>query len=202
MTGLIRNTARLRYMRQEALRVAGWTPELRDLIKLHKLNIGTCIACAGWLNVALVKFLHAEDGDNSFHFDPDGVPAVIMEAILFNSDREPFAADLVAWPLHEPHNFATAMGLNDGADVLGAQNAVARQGQPLKIHRTPLDWLRAGGEGCVLLKPGARHWLRKAGGPFLCEDVAHGIEVRDFLDNDPRYRILIPSDTLKSRRAA
>ena len=70
---------------------------------------------------------------------------------------------------------------------------VQRGGMPLVIHRTPLDWLKAGCQGCVALKPAARHWLLKAGGPFIVEDVEHGRELRQLLGLDAgRHRILVP----------
>ncbi len=197
MTGLVKNIARLRYMRTEALRVGGFTPEMRQYLKRHNLSLATCIAHAGWLNVALVKFWRGNDGDEAFVFDPDGIPAVVIEAILFDPRRDPVCADLVAWPLNHPEVFATAMGLNDGADVLGPQNMIWRRGAPLKVWRTPLRWLQSGCDGCVLLTPGGRHWLRKAGGPFVAEDVEHGREIRDLLGRDAaRHRILVPAETL------
>jgi hypothetical protein len=72
---------------------------------------------------------------------------------------------------------------------------IQRGGRPLVIHRTPLAWLKAGGEGCCLLKPGARHWLRRAGGPFVAQDVEHGREIRDLLGPEAsRHRILVPTE--------
>jgi hypothetical protein len=197
---LVKDIPRLRHMRQEALRLGGWTPELRRYLRENRLDLGNCIAHASWLNIALVKFWTGNDGDETFAFTPDGVPAAVIEAVLFDWQAEPFCADLVAWPLHDPTAFVTAMGLNDGADVLGPHNMVKRCGEPLRIHRTPLQWLQAGGDGCCLLKPGARRWLRKAGGPFVCEDIDHGREVRDLLGRDGapmgHHRILVPADSV------
>ena len=195
---LIRNPERLFHARKESLRVGGWSSELRDYLKRHHLSLGDVIAHAGFLNVALVRFWTGNDGDETFSFDPGGRPAAVIEALLYDNEREPFTADLVAWPLYEPHNFATVMGLNDGADVLGPISMVKRGGKPLRVHRTPLDWLKAGCTGCVPLKPGARHWLKRAGGPFIADDVEHGIELRKFLGSGMRERILVPDP----RRAA
>lgn len=199
---LVKNIARLRYMRTEALRVGGLSPEISKYIRQQRLDICSVIAVAGWINVALVKYWTGNDGDEAFQFDPDGIPSVVIEAILFDYDREPFCADLVAWPMSRPDYFITAMGQNDGADVLGPQSMVGRRGAPLRIWRTPLHWLQAGGEGCVLLKPGARHWLRRAGGPFVAEDLEHGREIRDLLGRDgSRHQILVPGEKVTGRAA-
>lgn len=195
---LIRNPERLFHARKESLRVGGWSPELRNYLKRHRLDLGDVIAHAGFLNIALVKFWTGNDGDQSFSFDTDGQPAAVIEALLHDYQREPFTADLVAWPIHAPECFTTVMGLNDGADVLGSVNMVQRGGAPLKVYRTPLAWLKAGCDGCCPLKPGARHWLKRAGGPFAVEDVDHGLELRKLLGSDARERILVPA----MRRAA
>ena len=188
MMHLAKNPNRLAFMRRESLRVAGPSPELFRYIRQHRLDLPNVQAHAGYFNVALVDFMA-----DTFLFDPEGEPAAVIEALLFDHSREVFTADLVAWPIHEPWAFATAMGDSDGADVLGPQNMVQRGGAPLVIHRTPLDWLKAGCEGCVALKPAARHWLLKAGGPFIVEDVEHGRELRQLLGpNSPRHRILVP----------
>lgn len=200
---LVKNRERLAFMRRESLRVGGWSPEFRSYLKRHRIDLECCNAHCGYFNVALVKFWTGNDGDQNFTFDPDGQAAAIIEALLFDHDREPFTADLVAWPLNEPRNFVTAMGLNDGADVLGPVNMVQRGGAPLVIHRTPLAWLQAGCDGCVILKPGARHWLDRAGGPFITDSLEHGLEVRELLDllgpKARRHEILVPTG---DRRAA
>lgn len=199
MTDLVKNRDQLFFMRREALRAGGWTPELRDYLNRNGLSIGACIAHAGFINIALVKFLGGRGGDRVFLFDAEGRPAAVIEALLFDARREAVCADLVAWPLTAPEMFFTAMGLNDGADVLGPVSMIGRGGKPLVIHRTPLAWLKAGGDGCVLLKPGARHWLRKAGGPFVVEDVEHGQEVRELLGLEgKRHRILVPENTVRA----
>mgnify|MGYP001806485215 CR=1 FL=1 len=184
---LIKNQTRLLHARSEALRTGGYSPEMRSYLRTVGLDLSDCIAHAGFLSVALVTF-----SDDSFAFDIDGKPAALIEALLFDWSREQFVADIVAWPVSDPSAFTTAMGSNDGADVLGPAHMVQRCGGPLMIHRTPLAWLQAHGEGCCLLKPGARHWLRRVGGPFVVADVEHGREVRDLLGPDSmRHRILV-----------
>ena len=190
---LVKNTERLNFMRKESLRVGGWTPELKTYLARHRLSLAAVMAHAGFLSIALVKFLGSNSGEETFLFDADGEPAAVIEALLFDHCREQFTADLVAWPVNDPAAFVTAMGPNDGADSLGPQWMVKRRGAPLVVHRTPLRWLQSGCEGCVPLKPGARHWLDRAGGPLIAEDLEHGRELRDMLGaNASRHRILVP----------
>jgi hypothetical protein len=196
MGGIIKNPSRLDNMRREICRVGGFSRECRNYLKSQLLELASVIAHAGFLTVALAKFYSAETGDHTFVIDLDGEPAAIIEALAFDSDREQVTADYVAWPLADPYAYATALGLNDGADVLGPANMVQRGGKPLVIHRTPLEWLQAGGEGCVMLKPGspvACQWLARAGGPFIAQDIAHGREIRAMLGRvAARHRILVP----------
>ncbi|MFN4141645.1 hypothetical protein [Aestuariivirga sp.] len=201
MQPIVKNLSRLVFMRQEAYRVAGPSPELFGYIRRHGLDTETCLAHADIINVALVRFLSGAPGDETFVFDVDGEPAAVIEALLFDDYRQQVCADLVAWPLDAPELFATAMGRNDGADVLGPQNMIQRHGAPLQVYRTPLAWLQAGCEGCVPLKPGARNWLAHAAGPFLVEDIEHGHEIRVLLGPAARsHRILIKN--LPARKAA
>ncbi|MEJ1937808.1 hypothetical protein WDZ92_47055, partial [Nostoc sp. NIES-2111] len=139
---LIKNPARLHHMCSEALRVGGYSQEMRSYLRSTGLDLGTCTACAGFLSVALVTF-----GDDVFRFDEDGEPAAVIEASIFDWSREEMAADVVAWPVNDPAAFATAMGRNDGADVLGPVHMIQRNGAPVLIHRTPLAWLQAHGQG-------------------------------------------------------
>jgi len=191
MRPLVRNVERLAFVRRESLGVGGFSPEFRDYIARHNLDLGAVIAHAGFLNIALVRYLTDDTGGCSFSFDADGTPSAVIEAIVFDFNREPVTVDLVAWRLGDPDAFATAMGPDDGADVLGPVAMVARRGGVLKVYRTPLAWLKAGCDGCVPLKPGAAYWLRLAGGPFAAEDIEHGRELRDLLGSGS-HRILIP----------
>lgn len=202
--GIVRNPARLNNMRNEISRVGGFSPECGDYLRDQQLDFADVVRWAGLFTVALAKFYRDNTGDNTFIIDADGVPTAIIEALLFDHDRQQVAVDYVAWPLADPESFATAMGLNDGADHLGPQNLIKRLGKPLMIHRTPLRWLQAGGTGCVPLKPKsikAGVWLARAGGPFIVEDVEHGREVRTMLGAAAgRHQIFVPQG--EARRTA
>lgn len=197
---LIKDLPRLLHARAELLRVAGPTPELISYLKRHDLDLKVVLAHAGLLNVALIRYWQGNDGDSSFSFTTDGVPSAVLEAILLDYDGEPATVDLVAWPLHDPDSFATVMGVNDGADLLGTVAMVQRRGAPLRVHRNPLAWLRSGCAGCVPLKPGARHWLRRAGGPFAVATLDEARDLRDMLGAEAamRSRILVRDSSARA----
>lgn len=184
---------RLLEMRRTLYTTGDVTPEYLAYTRDVHLDHRTIQAHAGVFAVVLANFLRDNHGHPIFNFDPDGVPAAVIEAILFDQSRELYVGDLAAWPLHDPENFATALGANDGADVLGAVNMVQRGGKPLFIHRTPLEWLLADCEGCVPLSvAGGRYWLNKAGGPFVVGDLEDGRWLRDLLGPfAARHRILV-----------
>jgi hypothetical protein len=79
----------------------------------------------------------------------EGEPAVFIEC--FGADAWT-RVDCCAWPVGRPADFALAFGF---ADLLGVDQirnpASYFGGRPLPIFRTPETWLRAGGEGCVIL---------------------------------------------------
>ena len=79
--------------------------------------------------------------------------------------------------------------------------AVDRGGQPLRLFRTPLEWLQADCQGAVPLKSGAGYWLRKCGGPFIVDDFDHATQIQALLGADAHmHRILLARSDF--RRAA
>jgi hypothetical protein len=181
-------------MRQRLYEIGDVSPELIDYIDHYNLDQKTILANAGILTLVLARLVPVKGGW-TFEFDADGIPSAVVEAILFDVEREPYVADLVAWPLHDPHTFATAMGPRGGADVLGALSMPMRGKSPLQVFRTPLQWLQAGCEGCVPLnEDGGRFWLAKAGGPFVVQNLQDGRWMRQLLGKSCSHQsILIPS---------
>lgn len=151
-------------------------PELFTYIKVHALDLPTIQALTGIMAVCLCRFDGDGERPSSFTFAEDGVASVVIEVLGADGAT---VIDLVAWPLHAPDCFALAIG---EADMLGIWNMISRGGLPLPVHHTPHDWLVAGCQGCVPLNmQWAGHWLDKAGGPFVSQDLEHGREVRDLL---------------------
>lgn len=82
--------------------------------------------------------------------------------------------DLVAFRMETPRSFWTYCG--DGS-LLGQVNMERASyfGEPLMVHECPLDWLKAGRKGVVILD-WRRYWPLYLGGiPALqCKDVTFG----------------------------
>lgn len=185
---------RLKSMQTRLYASAGPCTELFSSLRRDGLDLATVQAHAGVYAVVLARFSGAEGGDIMFDLDPEGVPAAVIEAFLYDQNQQQFVADLVAWPLHDPAYFATALGPHAGSDVLGVEHMVLRSGQPLRVYCTPLEWLQAGCVGCVpLTGAGGRYWLEKAGGPFVVGSLEEGQWLRDYLGSAAaHHRILLP----------
>lgn len=194
--------SKLDWMRQQFYQIGEPCPEWWSFIRQNKIDLKSVEPHCGTLAVALCKSYETVEGDRLFEFSPQGIPCAVIEAILFRREGgniEPYPADLIAWPLNSPDQFATALVCYEGAELLGAWSACRTNHSPLAIHRTPLAWLQANCEGIVLLKPGAEHWLRKAGGPFVCDDTEHASSIRELLGALGRHhKILIPNSERKA----
>jgi hypothetical protein len=75
-----------------------------------------------------------------------GARAVIVPASVAGGN----IIDLVAFRMDTPRSFWPLTG---SAAVLGDDeiDRASAMGEPLQVHESPLDWLRAGRRGCVIL---------------------------------------------------
>ena len=196
-------TDKLSWMRQQHYQMAEPCPEWWSFIHQNMINPAALEPHCGTIGVALCKSLDASNGDRLFEFSSKGIACVVIEALCFQREggnKNPYVADLVAWSLQAPNSFATALGTGEGCELLGAWSACRTDRSPLTVHRTPLAWLKAGCEGCVVLKQeGGGFWLNKAGAPFVCEDAEHAKAVRDLLGpSGHHHKILIPNSERKA----
>lgn len=184
---LAQAAGRLAPIRRQFYALGDWTPETAAYVRQYSLDLGSIAAHAGLFAVALARFSGHNSGDRVFWFDRNGEPSAVIEALRADGHD---VADLIAWPLDDPARYATAIG---EADLLGAWQAWQHGNAPLRVHLTPLAWLRAKCEGCVPINPTwAGYWLDKAGGPFLTDTVQAGREVRSLLGGAAgRHRILV-----------
>jgi hypothetical protein len=107
--------------------------------------------------------------------------------------------DLIAFRLEAPGQWWCRTG---NVPILNFE-AVERADymrEPLRVHVTPLDWMRAGGEGAVILdrRVNLRLWL---GGikTLICDTTELGTTIeRRLRDPAPRPRIVVPSRSVKA----
>ena len=196
--------SKLQGMRAAFLAQAEPHPEWLQYLKREKLDVQQLSGNHIALGICLCRCFEYTGSELGFEFHARGVPCAVIEAITFARVEgviEPSTTDLVAWPLSEPQQFATALGPEDGCELLGALAAVDRGGQPLRLFRTPLEWLQADCQGAMPLKSGAGYWLRKCGGPFIVDDFDHATQIQALLGADAHmHRILLARPDF--RRAA
>jgi hypothetical protein len=166
----------LQELRAEFYEQADASAEWLDYIHAEHLDLDPIAAQAGVLAVCRVAFLPGR----RFDFAEEGVPSAVIEAL--DEDGET-VLDLVAWPLHEPHTVATALGRAGGLGLCQVQNPASYFGnKPLPVWRTPLAWLKAGCCGAVVLDPrSAPGWLSDAPGLIAGEDIHHARELARIL---------------------
>lgn len=148
--------------------------------KDHGFNMKLVEAFAGTLSVRPCSF----DGTGFFDFDTQGEPCLVFEVL---DEDNASTVDLAAFALADPTRFGTADGT---VGVLGLTNvtnpATWSLGALLKVHRTPLSWLRDGCRGVVItdhqMAPEA---LSKALGPIAAEDRAHAQDLIELLCKPP-----------------
>ena len=119
-----------------------------------------------------------------FDISDNGEPACIIEAYAEDGET---VCDLVSWRIAHPEAFFRAIG---AAPLLGWTQVTNPASwcfsTLLRVHRTPLSWLKAACSGVVVLDhrygPAA---LGQALGPLLAEDAEHAVELRKLLCRAP-----------------
>ena len=102
-------------------------------------------------------------GSGLFEPDPDGKRALIVP-VYENDDL----VDLVAFQTATAEHWLSRLGIGW---ALGLEDGLERYrwGDPLPIHKTPLDWLKAAGDALCILDWSAppQCWARLRSGPSL-----------------------------------
>jgi hypothetical protein len=138
----------------------------------------------------------------------------VTDVIFLESERFDFAAEVgalrgtvaaIAFPVFDEFGeiIDLAVWNVDGgklalwrgvASMLGAENVFApRLGQPLLAHETPLEWLRAGRRGVVVVDPQRAAPLLRLAEPLGVKREAHGRSLRQAL-TIPAPRIVVASN--------
>ncbi|WP_375460586.1 hypothetical protein [uncultured Enterovirga sp.] len=133
-----------------------------------------------------------DDGRFSFEQHERSLSVRSARAFLFLiEDMHGEPSDIVAWQpaLSRVASWrGTAWGI--GQSEAYAMRMAEHDGLP--VWRNPLDWLRAGRRGVVIMRPRlAAAWLNDAG-PLVAEDFEHARELRTALTR-PAPRILVPA---------
>ena len=152
---------------------ANWTSAETEFVREHRLSMDEVTAHAGALFLQRCRF----NGSGFFEFDNSAGLAVIFEVLAEDDET---VIDLCSFDVACPNIFGTALG---AAAILGATNITNPStwafGQHLKIHRAPLDWLKDGCRGAVILNHHlAPLMLGRALGPIFAEDEAHVKQLR------------------------
>ena len=177
-------------MRAEFFSRAHWSVEASAYVAKNGVDMQAVNARGILLSIIDSNFF----GNGHFDFaDEGGTPAVVIEVL---GDDEA-TIDLVAWPVDHSETFATMLG----SDVLGMARVLSpatwTAGYALNVFKTPLRWLQAGCDGCVVLDHrNVPAWLGKVSGPIQAEDVDHARQLDAWLN--PRFdrrRILVPRNS-------
>ena len=103
-----------------------------NYVRAEAIDLTATYPFIGILAVTRVKLFPGR----RFDFDDDGIPAAVCQVI---SDDAETVVDLVAWPLHQPSKFATALGVADGLGTDQVRNPASYfAGQHLY---QPAEWL-------------------------------------------------------------
>ena len=121
----------------------------------------------------------------SFADDGNGVTAIVMMVAAVNGES---VQDLIAWEPMRPRRVFRYLGAADalGLDQLG-NPASYLDGQALPVHLSPLDWLKAGCTGIVVLDRAAfrqrvHNLSPRAGGyRLLAANLPHARALRTML---------------------
>lgn len=152
---------------------AWFTPALAAYLRDNALDLEVVAAYAGTCAVLPV----VDCGKGRFDFGrPDLDPlAFVIECQGEDGETE----DVIAWPVTDPTN---VMSMLARVGIVGISIAMDpftyRMGRPLRMHRTPLNWLKAGCKGAAIgdKRIAARQFLDLPG-QVAGQDQQHGREL-------------------------
>lgn len=161
-------------------------PDASELDRIRAIGVtqSTLLDVRCDLRTAPVRFLpggrfeFADDGERAFVLPVYGAGETFLDMVAFvlpGLDQGAGAESLMGWvgaaPLHMARLEGVALFL--GEHVLD-NPATFFAGQPCRVYRSPLGWLRASGAGVVVLDHANAWWrLIDLPGPLCGEDVEH-----------------------------
>lgn len=139
-----------------------------------------------WMKQGDLGGIKARIDGRFFEPDPDGEfwigqPVWVEQPTAYHYVENPILEDIIAWQPAQPDIWYFHRG--ETGLILGEENLVYAQlaGEKAVLHRTPLDWLKAGRTGCVILDQHGLHRLLDVT-EIVCADVKHGMEVKEKLN--------------------
>lgn len=139
-----------------------------------------------WLTYGDLGGITARIDGRFFEPDPDGEfwvaqPVWVEQPTAFHYVEDPILEDIIVWKPMQPYIWHFLRG--ETGLILGEQNLIFAQlaGEKAVLHRTPLDWLKAGCAGSVLLDEYGLYRLLDVT-EIVCADVKHGMEVKEKLN--------------------
>ena len=167
-------------------------------LRHNRLDVSTFDGAIGGYGVLPVR----ECGNGRFDFAHDGMGPLCFVCEAIGRDGET-VTDLVAWPVDDPFHVMTMFGACALVGEWEADNpATYFMESPLVMHRTPLDWLKAGCRGAAVVTPHrAARFLLDVPGRIAAQDYEHGRDLNSLIAGlFPAERDLIPATS--QRRAA
>ena len=135
-----------------------------------------------------IRGANAKFEDRVFAFDETG-----ERGIIFRAEDRGETIDLVAWQPHSGKLAAwqsRAFCLGDLEQVLSPATYFA--GGALRVHRTPLEWLRAYRDGIVIVQPHLTYAYLRNARRLSFADAAHARQVEEWLKTPkPSVELLV-----------
>lgn len=88
--------------------------------------------------------------DGTYQPAPSGKPAIVQPVCPYYEIGDLCPHDLVAWHQDDPNKWWLRLGIATLINDEAVETA-RHLDRPLEVHETPLDWLRGGAEGVVIL---------------------------------------------------
>jgi hypothetical protein len=154
-----------------------------DYRRDNGIDLNRASGFCGSLIVADIVLLSNRRFDLPDGHGAESVSACIIEARAGDGET---IVDLVAWPVTNSADVRTLLGRASMVGLWAALNpGTYYLDYPLQVHRTALDWLRAGCDGAAVVIPelAARTFLEIAdmGGRISTQDFAHERELKSHL---------------------
>jgi hypothetical protein len=146
-----------------------------NYIRANGINTRASIGFSGPTCAAMIL----DCGNQRFEISDDREAFPGFVCLAFDHDGVT-PIDLVAWPLDRPKHVLSMFGRAGMLGLWQATNAgTYAMGRPLRLHRTPLEWMQSDCHGAAIVTPHLARWtLLEISGQIVAQDQAHG---RDLL---------------------